>query len=406
MNRRNFLERTTLAASALVLAPSLPAKSQDVFPSLCNLHDRIKDPVIIESITLLKAEGELFVHVKGSNGLMGITMGNLRLPNLVSIFQNMVAPFFKGKDARDIGQLVADVYTDGRNYKYAGMPFSNCVGTLEIAIMDLLGKTANEPVRNFFGPTLRTKLDVYLSSLTRETTPEEEADFLKSKLEETGAKAVKIKVGGRMRYDDESRKRTVKLVPHIRKALGDDITIYADGNSSFDVANGIEVGKMLQDNGVTVFEEPCPWEDVESTQKVTKALKIKVAGGEQDTSLYRWNFIAKNSVYDLLQPDVFYNGGITRLIEVASIANRYGKQIAPHSPKADSLAAPFMQAVAVLPNLYGYQEYPSSAVGKKLPDWFQPHIVIKNGSMGIPTGPGLGISFDPDFWKKADIVTC
>jgi len=56
------------------------------------------------------------------------------------------------------------------------------------------------------------------------------------------------------------------------------------------------------------------------------------------------------------------------MFEVAALADKYGKRIAPHSPKADPLSAAFLQAAAALPNLYGFQEYPAEAVGKN----FQP----------------------------------
>lgn len=405
MNRRNFLLTSAQAGALTLLNPSFSSAAAAPFPSLVALKDVIREPVIIESITVQKVNGELFILAKGANGLTGITMANGRLGNLVSIFNKMVAPYFTGRDAREIGEMVELIYRDDRNYKYSGMPFSNCVGHAEIAVFDLLGKTAGKPVHTFFGKQVRSSVDVYLSSLTRDTTPEQEADYLKERLEATGAKAVKIKVGGRMKYDEASRKRTEKLVPHIRKVLGDNITIYADGNSSFDVPTGIQVGKLLQDYGVAIFEEPCAWEDVQSNQRVAKALKIMLAGGEQDSSLYRWKFLIDNTVYDLYQPDVYYNGGIIRMIKVAEMAAAVSRSVAPHSPKADPLAAPFLHGVSVLPNLYGFQEYPADVRPEKLPSWYSPHVLVKNGSMSVPTGPGLGIEFDEDMWKKAELVT-
>ncbi len=400
-NRRDFIKNVSLAGTGLLLTPATKLMPEMSFPALCNLYDKIDKPVTIESIRLIKAVNELFVEVTGSNGLKGITMANTRMPNLVSIFQSLIVPYFKGKDARDIGSLVDGVFKDGRLYKFAGMPFANCVGHVEIAILDLLGKSASLSVYSFFGKKQRDKVDIYLSGLTRETTPEEEADILLKALAASGAQAVKIKVGGRMKYDEVSKIRTEKLVPYIRKKLGDHITIYADGNGSFDVKSGIEVGKLLTDFGIKIFEEPCPWEDVESNQQVAKALKIIVAGGEQDSSLPRWKFISKNNVYKLLQPDLYYNGGMIRTIQVAEMAAEFNKNIAPHSPKADPLTAAMLQAVSVVPNMYGYQEYPLDAVGKRFPGWYVPHFKVEQGKIMVPPGTGLGISYDETIFKQA-----
>ena len=99
-------------------------------------------------------------------------------------------------------------------------------------------------------------------------------------IEETGAKAVKFRVGGRMsRNADAMPGRTEKLITLSRKVLGDDIAIHADSNSSYDPLEAIEVGRRLEDIGAVYFEEPCPFDHLEDTKRVTEALTIPVAGG-------------------------------------------------------------------------------------------------------------------------------
>jgi L-alanine-DL-glutamate epimerase-like enolase superfamily enzyme len=250
------------------------------------------------------------------------------------------------------------------------------------------------------GKPVRTQVPVYLSSLTRETTPEQEAGDLAQKLAQTGAKAVKIKVGGRMRNTHEDEKRTRALLPQLRKVLGNQITLYADANSSYTVEEGISVGQFLEAHDVAIFEEPCPWEDYEANRRVAAALqKIKVAGGEQDSSVYRFRDIIHNRVYDVVQPDLFYNGGIIRGYRVGQLAAKAGMGIAPHSPKADPLEAPFLHLAAVLSNLEGFQEYPARPA--KQPAWYTPHLLVKDGKLPVPPGPGLGIAYDEAVWKKA-----
>jgi L-alanine-DL-glutamate epimerase-like enolase superfamily enzyme len=394
VHRKEFLHNSFIAASGTLLLPhSLMAQQNTQYLG--------SNKVIIKSVQLLQWKKNLFVVVTDENNNKGITLCNTRMEYLSGIFNGLVAPFFIGKDAATIKQLADDVYKEERNYKFSGMPFWNCVGHIEIAVWDLLGKVENKPVHQLLGKQLHIALPIYLSSLTRDNTAEEEVNKILPALETTGCKAVKIKVGGRMGNDAKADKRSYEIVTLLRKKAASSLTIYADANSSFNVKEGIEMGKFLEANDVGIFEEPCPWEDFESNKKVNNALKkIKIAGGEQDTSFYRFEWYCKNNGLDVLQPDTFYNGGITRTLRVADLCKQYNKHFAPHSPKADPLEAPFLHLMSVAPNVYGYQEFPLSGVNKKQEGWWAPHFELKNGMMAVPNKPGLGIEYDEQIFKE------
>mgnify|MGYP000566024533 CR=1 FL=1 len=413
LSRKEFFRSAIGLAGLGLLTPTGKAFSssthlqEDPLPTwkYPDLSLSIKNPVKIRSVELLKTQGELLLVVTSEEGVKGITQCNDRMQNLVSLLKGLVIPHFVGKDARDVAQLAENAYRLNSNYKYAGMPLWNCIGSVEIAVWDLLGRTADKPVYALLGQKLRSSYEVYLSSFDRESAPEKVLEDLKRKLSETSVKGVKIKIGGRLRNTPEDDARSTKLLNLARKVLGDDVTIYADANGSFDVKDGIKFGKMLEDIGADIYEEPLNFEDEDGMRQVTKALKrIKVAGGEQDTSLYRFQRLAKTRVYDILQPDVYYNGGILRTLQVAEIARQAGIHIAPHTPKADPLAAPFWQVAAVCPVLYGLQEYPISFKSIQ-PDWYTPYVLLDDeGKMVIPDIPGLGIEYDGDIWKTAEKV--
>ena len=368
-----------------------------------NLKNQINEPVLIQSVELLKTMNQFFLIVK-ANGQMGITQCNDRMPHLVSILKGLVIPHFEGKDARDLPQLVTNAYALNSNYKYAGMPLWNCIGSVEIACWDLLGKINQSPVYKLLGKSLRTEYPVYISDWNREGDVEKIASNLLEKITLTGAKGVKIKVGGRLTNSEKNTEHTKKYIPALRKILGNNTTIYADANGSYSVNEGIETGKLLEDYGIEIFEEPCNFEDEDGMRKVTKALKkLKLAGGEQDSSTYRFERFARTNVYDILQPDLYYNGGILRTLQVAEIAKKYKKYIAPHTPKADPLIAPFWQVAALVDNLYGLQECVFNPT-EKPKDWFTPEIKIIDGKIRIPANPGLGIDYDPTIFKKGNNI--
>jgi L-alanine-DL-glutamate epimerase-like enolase superfamily enzyme len=391
MNRKKFIHTGLLSlAGTALLPPFLIAQSY------------ADKPVVIKKIELLSWKKNYFVVVTDGDNNKGITLCNARIEFLSGIFNGLVAPFFIGKDATKIKQLVDEVYKEERNYKFSGMPFWNCVGHIEVAVWDLLGKVNNMPVHQLLGKQLRQQVPMYLSSLTRDNSAEEEVNKILPALETTGCKAVKVKVGGRMSNSVKADKRSYDIIKLLRKQAPSSLTIYADANGSFTTKQAIEMGFFLEDNSVDILEEPCPWEDFESNKKVNNALKkIKVAGGEQDTSYYRFEWYCKNNGLDVVQPDIFYNGGISRTLNVANLCKQYNKHFAPHSPKADPMEAPFLQLMSVAPNVYGYQEFPLSGVGKKQENWWEPHFELKDGVIKVSNAKGLGIQYDEIIFKEA-----
>ena len=405
LSRKNFIKFLTLSPFVFKTFDTMGAGSNEDLPNwkFENLKTKITDPVLIQSVELLKTMGQLFLIVK-ANGKIGITQCNDRMPHLLSLLKGLVIPHFVGKDARDLPILVDNAYRLNSNYKYAGMPLWNCIGTVEIACWDLLGKVAQKPVYQLLGEQIRTEYGVYISDWNREGDPEKIANQLLEKLSETGAKGVKIKVGGRMVNSIENTKQTKAFIPALRKILGDKTTIYADANGSYSVKEGIETGKLLEDYGIEIFEEPCNFEDEDGMRKVTKALKkIKMAGGEQDSSVFRFERLARTNVYDILQPDLYYNGGILKTLQVAEIAKLHHKSVAPHTPKTDPLIAPFWHVAALITNLFGLQECVFNLEQKK-ENWYSPEIKIINGKMKIPKTYGLGIDYDESIFRCAEII--
>ena len=193
------------------------------------------------------------------------------MEDYIPILLRRVIPHFIGKDARDLENLVDEVYI--ANYKIAGQAFWCPVAYVEQSLFDLMGKAAHKPAGELMGGVLRKEIPVYLSGSGRETTAEEEVDVYVRGVEYTGAKAVKFKIGGRMSDNrDAYPGRTDKLLELAQKKLGGKVTLMADANGSYDAANAIEIGKRLQEMKYLWFEEPCPWEELSETKKVADAL--------------------------------------------------------------------------------------------------------------------------------------
>ena len=100
------------------------------------------------------------------------------------------------------------------------------------------------------------------------------------------------------------------IVPTVSRALGDGMAKLVDGNSCYSPKRAIEVGKLLEAEGIGHFEEPCPYWEFAQTKEVADALSIDVTGGEQDCEFTAWETMIGMRAVDVVQPDVMYMGGM------------------------------------------------------------------------------------------------
>lgn len=364
----------------------------------------LKSPVTIAGIDVVGlSPNSQFVRVTSTDGVAGIVKANSRMEEVISLLDTVVTPRLLAKDARMIVQLVDEIAT--RDYKFLGLALWTAIGHIELAIWDLLGKTAGVRCIDFMGSQQRTQIPIYLSSLARNTTPEQEVESFREPLARTGARAIKIKVGGRMsRNADASPGRQEALVALARKTFGDDVTIYADANGSFDAPTALRLCDVLEDHGVAILEEPCPFQDFEMTRQVTQAvsrrrMKLRIAGGEQDGSLEMWRWYLANRALHVLQPDFMYNGGMARTLLVAHMAERAGVGIAPHYPRNGIETVEMLHFACHIPNLHGFQEY--RARPRVLDFDHSPVIEPAGGLLTLPAGPGFGATYDPAIFTRA-----
>jgi L-alanine-DL-glutamate epimerase-like enolase superfamily enzyme len=252
------------------------------------------------------------------------------------------------------------------------------------------------------GGGIRTSVPFYVASGRRDTTPEQEVDYLKRLIDETGARAVKYRLGGRMdRNRDAMPGRTEKLIPLSRKALGDKIVIHADANSSYDPPQAIKIGKMLEDIKCIHYEEPCPFDNFVATKKVADALSIPIALGEQESSHWRFQEMIQRRVADIVQPDLYYYGGLIRSLRVARMAEVAGLPTTAHLSGGFGFVY-LLHFAACTAKIGPWQEYKKGV--ETYGRWFDPPLHITDGALPVPKGAGVGIANPNEILKGATIV--
>ena len=352
--------------------------------------DALDTPLLIDSIELLQKGREYFVRVRSKDGAEGLSVTNSRAAYLHPILNRLVIPYFIGKDARDLEEHLFEVYRFRSNYKLQGIALWCPLAWVELAILDLLGRAAGKSIGELCGGLIRTRVPFYIASGRRDTTPEQEVEHLAGLLERSGARAVKFRLGGRMsRNADAMPGRTENLIPLARKTLGDEIAIHADANSSYDPPQAIKVGRLLEEIDAVYFEEPCPFDHLEDTKRVTDALTIPVAGGEQEFSRRRFRWTVQNHGVDIVQPDLQYYGGLIRSTRVARMAALADMPTTVHISGGFGFVY-MLHFASYTPDIGAYQEYKMGV--EKYHGWFSPRLQVRDGTITVPRGPGVGIT--------------
>jgi len=309
---------------------ALAARLAEIMQSPVLRTDLLREPLKIESIELLRS-GSFFLVRARAAGIEGFSEAHSTVMRAAwPIFLQKVAPHFVGKDAGGLERVFHEAYLANSNYKWQGLPFWVCMAAAEIAVLDLLGKASGKPLGELFGGVRRKQIAVYRASGNRGNTPAAEIEYLRKITEETGAKAIKFRLGARMRYDDASTRRDLELIPLVRKTFGRNMTLYADANGSYDVSMALRIGRLLEEHRYAFFEEPVPFDYYDETKQIADALDIPIALGEQEMSLRNFRRIIETGTAQVIQPDLLYGGGLMRAIKVARMANAAGLPCTPH----------------------------------------------------------------------------
>ena len=411
-HRRNFLKSgfATGAAGSLFAAPAqtksngLSAKLEKLMNAPALRSELFKQPVKIASLELLKTGKRFLLRVRSTDGVEGLAVCHTPvITNTYPILLNKVIPYFIGRDARELETHLHGVYLKDSNYKWQGLAFWVSVACVEFAILDLLGKVAGKPLGELFGKVTKKDIAVYRASSNRGNSPEAEIDFFQKVIAETGASALKFRLGARMRYDDASTKRDLALLPLLRKTFGDKMTIYGDANGSYDVPMALKIGKLMEEHKARFFEEPVPFDFYDETREIASKLDLSLAGGEQESSLRRFRWMIENRCVDIVQPDLMYFGGMCRSIKVARMAEAAGMECTPHMSGGDLGYLYVAHFASVVPNAGPHQEFKDQ--DETLPVSCETSTLKSvNGIFRVPSGPGLGVTIDPSFILKATAV--
>ena len=317
-------------------------------------------------------------------------------------------PFLLGKDPTRIEQLFEQLY---RMNFWIGTTEMTAFSAVETCMWDILGKSLNAPVYRLLGGACRDRIRLYahLHPVGDPATPAAWAAGARQRVAE-GYTATKCSVDflgltraspSRLFRDEPAVSNRLieaarEFLGAVRDAVGPRVDLMVDCSGRFGPAEAIRLGSALEDVGLLFFEEPCPPEDVEATLQVGRAIKTPVATGERLLGRHGfWDLLAGKGVA-VVQPDVTNAGGIAETKKIAAMAEARYASVAPHNPNGPLATAQNAHLCAAIPNFLILESVGSPEFVAACNETLTRPLVIRDGYLELPTGPGLGVEPDRD----------
>ena len=332
--------------------------------------------------------GGSFVEIHTDQGLTGIGPG--LDPDLLPAAKAQLV----GKDPFDIEEHAARL-----RYYVRGLSYRGPEG-LDIALWDLIGKVANQPLYKLFGGG-SNRITAY-ASMMKLSTPEERAEMAAA-LAGQGWRAIKL------RLHHPTMKEDLRTVERVRKAVGDHMEIMVDANQAqsegnwqpgilWDFRRALETALELQRMNVYWLEEPLPRYHFDQLAEINRQVSISLAGGENNRREQEFVEILQRGVYDILQPESMAAEGITGLRKIGVLAEAFGRKVVPHHGGGQLGTVAHMHLVASwrhAPYLELLHDPPIADYRHRFAVMKDPPAVDGEGMVTVPTGPGLGVEIDP-----------
>jgi D-galactarolactone cycloisomerase len=273
--------------------------------------------------------------------------------------------------------------------------------SIEMALWDLIGKAVKQPVYKLLGG-FRDKVKVYCSTAELKKSAKMVKDAQEAA--EMGFKGIKL----RARRD--TIEEDIEVVKAVHDAVGSELAIMVDGNQAWghlppiwSVKTALKLGKVLDQIEAEWFEEPLYEKNIEGIKKLRENIETPVAGGELGNSMYFYRDKLVNDVYDIIQADLSFSGGILECRKIAALCEAFCKDFIPHCWNTGLAIAASLQVIGASPNS-PWLEYPYAP-----PCWTpevrdailkEPILINKHGFVEIPKKPGLGVELNWDVIEK------
>jgi galactonate dehydratase len=334
----------------------------------------------------------LLCRVTSDDGVAGIGEVYPAGPNTaVAAAVAHLADWLVGQDARDINRLWYEMYLGSRFP--GGSVVNAAISGIELALWDLLGKTAGLPVYQLLGGRCRDRVRVYRWVRGDAAQLERDARRL---VEDVGITALKLAPFGDGHHLLPWRAMVdgaVERVSAVRAGAGPNADIAVDIHGALaEPSQALELARELEPYDIFFLEEPLRPENIDALRNLRRRSPVPIATGEMLYTSYQFRELLAKEAADIVQPDIAVCGGLTEMRKIAALAEASYVTVAPHNPLGPFATAANVHFAASIQN-FSILEYDPYETDERRRLVKEP-VRYEAGYLELPTAPGWGIELD------------
>jgi L-rhamnonate dehydratase len=300
-------------------------------PHFCTNPMDLVAPVLAgtqASMSTFTFHGWLLVEIFTDAGLVGLGNAALAPHATKQVIDHYLAPLLIGQDPWDSEFLWQHMYRKTMAFGRKGIAMV-AISALDIAIWDLLGKSAKQPVYRLLGGRTKAKIPVYASRLY--STPLDQLADEARRYKSQGYKAMKLRFGWGPVDGAEGMRRNVDLVRTVREAVGEGVDVMADAYMGWTLDYAKRMLPLLEPFNLRWLEEAVIPDDIQGYAALKAAGRVPIAGGEHEFTIYGFQQLLEARAVDYIQFDTNRVGGLTQARKIAALAEAYSIPVIPHA---------------------------------------------------------------------------
>jgi L-alanine-DL-glutamate epimerase-like enolase superfamily enzyme len=344
--------------------------------------------------------GWLIVEIFADNGLVGI--GNAALAPQITkqTIELYLKPLLLGADPWDLELLWQRMYRRTMAFGRKGVAMV-AISAIDIALWDLLGKSAKQPVYRLLGGRTKPRIPVYASRLY--ATPLDELAREAKRYRDEGYTAMKLRYGYGPVDGAAGMQKNVALVRTVRETVGDGVDIMTDAYMGWSLDYAKRMLPQLAPFNLRWLEEPIIPDDIGGYAELRRRSSIPIAGGEHEHTLYGFQQLLEAKAVDVIQFDTNRVGGLTQARKIAALAEAHSIPVIPHAGQMHNYHVVMASLNSPIAEFFPPVDV---EVGNEL-FWyiFDGEPKPKDGFIDLDENtPGLGLTINEDAMKQFHVT--
>lgn len=336
------------------------------------------------SIRIVRLRGlpcgpKTYIKIETNHGITGWGEVSGSEPKVAALLAESLFELLDGENPTRVEFLWQKIYRSHRDMR-GGPILTHVLSAIDMALWDIAGRLWGVPVYRLLGGPVRDKIRMYPSPV-----------------------ATKLGTGGPHPFSGNPSDilPLVKMVEDTRKRLGPTGTIMFDAHCAVPPPMLIQLASAIEPYQILFLEEPAVPGNIEVFKRLKQHIRIPMATGERDRTIWEMVGYLQNGCIDILQPDCAHTGGISQMRKIAALAEAYHVPLAPHCTCSELGLTASLHATAAVPLFLIHEGYLDGHImppGVARKQW----DVDKEGYASLPQGPGLGVEMDEKMIERVN----